>query len=166
MTFDLRAGGQISNDRNQGAGRFKAVIKMDTEALAEMLREIMEDIVEVGVEAARRRAPVDTGRMKSSITGEARRRGTEIQGVISVGGESGSDSPYWPFVEYGTGLRGQSSRNRGVGETADTADVFAGGYRYDYLSKGYIGQPAQPFMRPAIDDMAMFLRTGGRATRS
>lgn len=158
MTFSLRAGGQISHDRSQGAGHFKAVIKMDTEAIAEMMRESMEEVVEVGEEAAKRRCPVDSGIMKSTIEGKARRRGTEIQGVLSVGGEGGSEAPYWPFVEYGTGSKGSSTRDRGLGESSD---VRAAGYTYDYRSTGFVGMVAQPFMRPALDDMSHFLRSGG-----
>ncbi len=56
----------------------------------------MRDALMVVERDAKRNAPVDTGRLRASITPEVRRDGREIIGVV------GSNVVYAPFVELGT----------------------------------------------------------------
>lgn len=72
---------------------------------------------------AKRLCPVDTGRLRSSITTERRFDGDKP--VASVG----SNVEYGPYVEFGTGQSGEPSVS----------------HRVDWA-----GQPPKPFMRPAM----------------
>lgn len=65
--------------------------------------------------AAKRNAPVDTGRLRSSITPEIRRMTREVQGVV------GSNVKYAPYQEFGTrrGLAGKRYLQRALEENAE-----------------------------------------------
>jgi len=56
----------------------------------------MRDSLMVIVSDARKDAPVDTGRLRSSILPEIRDAATEVQGVV------GSNVVYAPYIEFGT----------------------------------------------------------------
>lgn len=76
--------------------------------------------------------PVDSGRLKNSITGVVKDTSTGISGTVSTNVE------YAPYVEFGTGQKGENSPSppKYEGEL---------GYRSDWN-----GQPAQPFIYPAL----------------
>lgn len=88
-------------------------VRVDESALERELRAQVDAelkrAAEAGAEAARRRAPVDTGKLRDSIQAN--------------GARFGSDVDYALYVEFGT---------------TDT--------------------PAQPYLRPAIDDVAKALK--------
>lgn len=74
--------------------------------------------------------PVDTGALRDSITTEIDDSGRTIRGVV------GPHTHYAAFVEFGTGIRGASSPGAGEGPYSLT----------------WKGMPAQPYMRPALDE--------------
>lgn len=73
--------------------------------------------------------PVETGALRESIHTTVQEQGVTVVATVS------SDLEYAPYVEFGTGARGSASSGAGPGP-----------YRGDWP-----GQPAQPFLRPAID---------------
>ncbi len=76
-------------------------------------------------------APVDTGALRESIhTGTVELVGTVVSGSVVA------SAPYAGYVEYGTGVRGASSAGAGVGP----------------YNPSWPGQPAQPYLRPALDN--------------
>ena len=87
---------------------------------------------------AKERAPVDTGRLRASITPEIRALGSHIEGVV------GSNVKYAPFVELGTKPHfvpqqyiGRWARRHGLGDRG----LFVSGR-------------AQPFLEPAFEENA------------
>lgn len=94
---------------------------------------------------AKKLCQVDTGRLRNSIevSGEKKHKYTysvgkgkskqEYEGIITGGGESavvvGTNVEYAPYVEFGTGLRGDPTV----------------AHRQDWE-----GQPPQPFLSPAL----------------
>jgi HK97 gp10 family phage protein len=83
-----------------------------------------------------RRVPSRTGRLLGTIKS---RLTNEVNGILSIKlTAGGSVAPYWAFVEYGTGRRGQASRRGEVGTPT--------GWRYGTIA----GQRAQPYLRPAL----------------
>jgi len=81
-------------------------------------------------QTAQEYCPVDTGDLRDSITVEINDSGTTITGKV------GPHMPYADYVEFGTGQRG-----------AESAGAGPGPYRADWP-----GMPAQPYMRPALDE--------------
>lgn len=76
--------------------------------------------------------PVDTGRLRNSITSTTRETTTGIVGEVTT------NCGHSQFVEFGTGTRGESS------PSPPKANVGQG-YRSDWK-----GQSAQPFLYPAL----------------
>jgi len=74
--------------------------------------------------------PVDTGRLRDSITVEVEQLDTTVRGTV------GPHTDYAAFVEFGTGIRGASSPGAGAGPYSPT----------------WPGMVAQPYMRPAMDE--------------
>lgn len=78
---------------------------------------------------------VDTGYLRESIGTEAEDKGgTAVAEVYAT-------AEYAPYVELGTGQRGE--------ETNKNSDVSVS-YTMERNGKPYMGQPAQPFMYPAF----------------
>jgi len=75
--------------------------------------------------------PVDTGELKSSGHVEVVRAGKTIAAAVAY------EAPYSVYVEYGTGVRGAASAGAGDGP-------------YD---PNWTGMPAQPYLRPAFDEL-------------
>ena len=85
-------------------------------------------------ESATDKAPSDTGNLKRSIDFEVEQDGSE--GVVF------SNCEYAPYVEIGTGIHSTKGTGR---KTA---------WRY-HGSHGWVttkGNPAQPFLKPAVDE--------------
>ena len=74
--------------------------------------------------------PVDTGALRESIEVEIRETGKTVVGVV------GPNVPYALYVEFGTGIAGAASAGAGAGP----------------YSTSWPGMPAQPYMRPAVDE--------------
>ena len=87
---------------------------------------------------AKKKAPVDTGRLRTSITPEVRWQGNTAIGVV------GSDVKYAPFVELGTRPHFVPAKYIGVWTSRhglDNAGLFVS------------GKP-QPFLQPAFEENA------------
>lgn len=74
--------------------------------------------------------PVDTGALRESITTEIDTSGKTVVGAVAP------HTDYAAYVEFGTGIRGASSPGAGAGPYSST----------------WPGMPAQPYMRPALDE--------------
>ena len=88
--------------------------------------------------SAKIKAPVDTGRLRASITPEVRWQGNTAIGVV------GSDVKYAPFVELGTKAHFVPAKYIGVWASRhglDNAGLFVSG-------------KAQPFLQPAFEENA------------
>ncbi len=155
--FSFAGGGKVEHSRVVGGGNFKLVINFDTIALAEAGRELMENVINIGQEAAVRRVPVQTGNLQGTIEARVAREGGSIRGILRVGGPAGKTAPYWAFVEYGTGIRGGASANF---TQSDDTQIRAQGFQHDFQGAGWKGMAARPYMRPALDDMAAALGGG------
>ena len=106
------------------AGRFvQARISPAVTASVQAACELIQD-------TAKNYAPVDTGALRESIVVDVKETGSTVKGTVSVG------VPYAAYVEFGTGRRGESSPGAGEGP-------------YD---PNWAGMPAQPYMRPAVDE--------------
>jgi HK97 gp10 family phage protein len=79
-------------------------------------------------------APVDTGRLRASITHRLE-HDANGQPVVFVG----TNVKYAPFIEFGTGSRGSTS-------SALLGIQLPSGYEYG----DRLGMPAQPFLYPAF----------------
>ena len=77
---------------------------------------------------AKKKCPVDKGQLRNSIT-------HEVEGKEAV---VGTNTEYAPYVEFGTGIKGENS------PSPPKANVGQG-YRSDW-----VGQVAQPFLYPAL----------------
>lgn len=83
--------------------------------------------VELIQQTAQIYCPVDTGALKDSITTEVNETGSTVVGSV------GPHMPYADYVEYGTGSKGDPEAP------------------YSHV-ESWPGMPAQPFMRPALDE--------------
>lgn len=86
---------------------------------------------------AKRSAPVDTGRLRASITTQPDSQGREI------GYKVGTDVEYAPLVEFGTGRRGAASALTITAQQAMRDEGYEHGAR--------AGMSAQPFLFPAYE---------------
>ncbi len=80
--------------------------------------------------SAKALCPVDTGRLRDSITSTVEETGKTVVGTVSP------NTDYAAFVEFGTGIAGASSPGAGPGPYSPT----------------WAGMVAQPYMRPALDE--------------
>ena len=80
--------------------------------------------------SAKRLCPVDTGTLRSSIHIMKHATATEPKAIV------GTNIEYAPYVEFGTGVRGQSTNtNKNVSVS---------------YSSDHAGQVAQPYLAPAL----------------
>lgn len=88
--------------------------------------------------AAKRKAPVDTGRLRASITPEVQTRADGVVGIV------GSNVKYAPFVELGT--RRHFVPGQYIGRWARRHGLPEGGL--------VVSGKAQPFLQPAFEENA------------
>ncbi|MFH9368072.1 HK97-gp10 family putative phage morphogenesis protein [Streptomyces anulatus] len=93
---------------------------------------------------ARRRAPVDTGRLRSSIVSRAEGSGRTVGYVV------GTNVNYAAAVEYGTAPHVIVPKNGKA--------LYWPGARHPVAKVNHPGTRAQPFMRPAIEMTDIFFR--------
>ena len=93
---------------------------------------------------AKELCPVDTGRLRDSIFTRTVESEQAIRAYVAP------NTPYAGYVEFGTGIRGAASPGAGSGPYSAT----------------WLGMPAQPFMRPAIDEAREPIRELFRANLS
>ena len=89
-------------------------------------------------------APVDTGRLRASITPEVRWEGNKAIGVV------GSNLLYAPFVELGT--RPHFVPGKYIGEWANHKGFFEGMTSVSRNWGIFVSGKAQPFLEPAFLD--------------
>ena len=88
--------------------------------------------------------PIDTGELSASIhTASVQLVGSVVSGTVVA------DAPHAAFVEYGTGLTGEGTYPY---DLPAEGVPYTGGWVYDYKDQNWQGHPAQPFMRPAVDN--------------
>ncbi len=95
------------------------------------------------VEHARANVPVVSGELQSSI--EALEPVDTFQEII---GEVVATAGHAAFVEFGTGLRGVGTYPYPLPKEGVP---ITGSWVYDYKKQQWVGMPANPFMRPALD---------------
>ena len=88
---------------------------------------------------ALRLVPRDTEELARSIKGRVIRRPGHINGKTVWAAELRATAPHALFPEYGTGRRGAAT----VGRPKPA----------DYRHGGHAGMEAQPYMRPALNDV-------------
>ncbi|MFF7313346.1 HK97 gp10 family phage protein [Streptomyces sp. NPDC008137] len=93
---------------------------------------------------ARRRAPVDTGRLRSSIVSRAEGSGRSVGYVI------GTNVNYAAAVEYGTAPHVIKPRYKQA--------LYWPGAAHPVAQVNHPGTRAQPFLRPAIEMSEIFWR--------
>ncbi|MFE3169329.1 HK97 gp10 family phage protein [Streptomyces sp. NPDC059224] len=93
---------------------------------------------------ARRRAPVDTGRLRSSIVSRTEGGGRSLGYVV------GSNVNYAAAVEYGTAPHVIVPKNRKA--------LYWPGAAHPVAKVNHPGTAAQPFLRPAIELTPVFWR--------
>lgn len=99
------------------------------------------------VAEAKRRAAVDTGNLRSSITGQVFVNGDTVLGVI------GTNVPYGPYVEFGTGLYSTwpgAPHRRITPQAAKALRWTAGGAVF--FARSIAGAHPQPFLTPLLDE--------------
>lgn len=82
--------------------------------------------------ASQEKVAVDTGELKASGRRATEWKGKRVEGIVEYG------AGHAAYVEFGTGARGQSSAG-------------AGDVPYD---PEWPGMPAQPYLRPSLDENA------------
>ncbi|MGW9299421.1 HK97-gp10 family putative phage morphogenesis protein [Streptomyces cyaneofuscatus] len=129
--------------------------RINTRAYERGLRRVlggMSDDVKRAVERtridvqneARRRAPVDTGRLRSSIVSRAETGGRNIGYAV------GTNVNYAAAVEYGTAPHVIVPKNGKA--------LYWPGARHPVAKVNHPGTRAQPFLRPAIEMTEIFFR--------
>jgi len=106
--------------------------------LGRLIESIVRPAVTVAVQSgcemiqttAKGFCPVDTGALRDSIGITVEQLDNSVRGVISP------TMFYAPFVEFGTGAAGAGSEGAGEGP----------------YTLSHPGMPAQPYMRPALDE--------------
>jgi HK97 gp10 family phage protein len=95
------------------------------------VRQSIETACGMIQERAKELCPVDTGALRDSIEVATEDLDKTIRGSVGPG------MPYASYVEFGTGVAGAASAG-------------AGPYPYN---PNWPGMPAQPYMRPAFDEV-------------
>jgi hypothetical protein len=109
--------------------------------IGEVVKKTAEDTMKYAVQVAKTKAdvlvPVDTSRLKGSIFARTAVEGDNIEGIV------GSNMPYAPYVEYGTGIYAKEGKGR------QTPWV----YFSDKLKKFFRtrGMLPQPYLFPAVN---------------
>jgi HK97 gp10 family phage protein len=102
---------------------------------------------------AKRLAPVDTGRLRSSINAQVEFRGTEIRGMV------GTAVFYAPFMEFGTGKAGDPAVPHKAGHwppgkalgTWAKRHGFKSGYQVATIIGKRGGLRPRKYFRPALE---------------
>ncbi|MGI3198439.1 HK97-gp10 family putative phage morphogenesis protein [Streptomyces sp. GLT-R25] len=108
-----------------------------------MARAVERTRIDVQNEA-RRRAPVDTGRLRSSIVSRAEGHGRQVGYVI------GTNVNYASAVEYGTAPHVIKPKYKKA--------LFWPGANHPVAKVNLPGTRPQPFMRPALEMTDIFFR--------
>lgn len=98
--------------------------------------------------AAKMLAPVDTGMLRQTISREVKAEKGKVTGIVACWSEYGA------YVEFGTGRVGEESNPESASKLGITYKQDGWVYTPDGGENFYYteGQPAQPFMYPALKD--------------
>ena len=115
----------------------------------EMKTHILEKAVGQGTQMVRSEAvllcPVDSGELRQSIKTSVEASGDDINGITYTNKE------YAAYVEFGTGPKGEESHSGISPEITPSYTQQGWSYKNDDGEWIYTnGQPAQPFMYPAL----------------
>jgi HK97 gp10 family phage protein len=138
----LRLGTQVSTQINtrqyeRGLRRYFGGMSDDVKRAVDRTRIDVQN-------EARRRAPVDTGRLRSSIVSRAEGSGRSVGYVI------GTNVNYAAAVEYGTAPHVIKPRYKKA--------LYWPGAAHPVAQVNHPGTQAQPFLRPAIELTPIFWR--------
>jgi HK97 gp10 family phage protein len=133
MRFDATA--KASHNRNLQLLVRSIVVPPLAAAAKEAAQIVLQDAQAI--------VPVDTGELRSSGRADVREENLAVIGTVSFTAEHAG------FVEYGTGLRGSGTY---PGPLPQTGVPKTGKWIYDYRGRGWVGRPATPFLRPALDN--------------
>jgi HK97 gp10 family phage protein len=138
----LRLGTQVSTQINtrqyeRGLRRYFGGMSDDVKRAVDRTRIDVQN-------EARRRAPVDTGRLRSSIVSRAEGSGRSVGYVI------GTNVSYAAAVEYGTSPH--------VIKPVNKKALYWPGAAHPVAQVNHPGTRAQPFLRPAIEMTPIFWR--------
>ncbi len=116
---------------------------------SKMQTEIVEKAIAQGVQIVRREAvllcPVDTGELRQSIKTSVETAGDEVNGITYTNKE------YAAYVEFGTGPKGEENHSGISPKITPSYTKHGWSYKNDAGEWIYTnGQPAQPFMYPAL----------------
>lgn len=115
----------------KGLNKIQRMLKNKGRDLARKSDEIVKSTALSAVVVAKRKAPVDNGKLRQGINADVEYLQAKIY----------SQMPYSVFVEFGTGLKVDMSNT--PPEMKEIAQMYKDG------SGRSNGQKAQPFMRPA-----------------
>ena len=126
---------------------------------ADRLKQKLNELAKIQVEKAVQKAallvegqakllcPVDTGALRESIHTKVEKNGNEVKGVVYTATE------YAPFVEFGTGTKGQGTYPQQIDGL--NLQYRQDGWAFEDPKTGETiwthGQEAQPFMYPALE---------------
>lgn len=110
---------------------------------------ILKEAIGYGVQVVRREAvllcPVDRGELRQSIKTSVEIQGDEVKGITYT------NKSYAPYVEFGTGPVGEENHSGISPEVTPSYSQQGWGYQKEDGDWVYTnGQPAQPFMYPAL----------------
>lgn len=114
-------------------------------ALGLMSQQVRQAVVQTGVDVqneAKRRCPVDTGLLRSSIVHQVTGSGSSVNVTV------GSRVSYAADVEYGTAPHVIVPRNKKA--------LYWPGAAHPVAKVNHPGTRAQPFMRPAVEMAPIF----------
>lgn len=122
-----------------GLADAKVMLKKQRDDIPQILRAAMEKGALVIEGEAKRRCPVDTGRLRASITTAASVEGDQVVATV------GTNVEYAAAVEYGTGVFSEDGKGRKTPWVWKGDGKKHGGW---HTTSGY---PAIPFIRPAYE---------------
>lgn len=115
------------------AGMFDVQVKgleslkiLDGKKVNEAIERGMRRAVLVGERQVKLETPVDTGRLRASVTNDVRREGRDILGVL------GSNVEYAPAMEFGTGTRSDGVGGSGTPHFPPPAALNLWGKRHGF----------------------------------
>ncbi|WP_019549824.1 HK97 gp10 family phage protein [Streptomyces sulphureus] len=121
-------------------------VDVDEAAVARVLAGVVDEVTTAVATAARRRAPVDNGRLRASIRSETSVRGSQVVGEVW------SSLEYAAYVHEGTGIYGPSGQPIRPRRARVLSWQPRGGGRV--FAREVRGQRGQPFLADALAEVS------------
>ena len=115
-------------------GLDRLIHQLSPELIAKPLRHFFERAAITVQSRAREKAPVDTGRLRSSITYELDKR------PVTLWAKVGTNLAYAPYMEYGTGLFAEGPGARGGRHFPPSGALDVWASRHGFSSGGQVAQ--------------------------